>query len=116
MKDLKDMTVDELRELTIYYGLGIETFEEMAIRLSEAERKLSEAEERARHWEETCHSQHEDTVEPLRASLAEAEKDAGRYRWLKGNHLQTGPDTWIRTGDDLEEAIDAAIAAQNRDD
>ena len=38
-------------------------------------------------------------------------KDAKRYRWLKENHLQTGTDSWIRTGDDLEEAIDAAMAA-----
>ena len=38
-------------------------------------------------------------------------KDAARYRWLKENHLQTGTDSWIRTGDDLEEAIDAAMAA-----
>lgn len=36
-------------------------------------------------------------------------KDAERYRWLKANHLQTGPDSWIRTGDDLEEAIDAGM-------
>lgn len=36
-------------------------------------------------------------------------EDAARYRWLKANHLQTGPDSWIRTGDDLEEAIDAAM-------
>lgn len=35
--------------------------------------------------------------------------DARRYRWLKENHLQTGPDSWIRTGDDLEDAIDAAL-------
>ena len=34
-------------------------------------------------------------------------EDAARYRWLKANHLQTGEDSWIRTGDDLEEAIDA---------
>lgn len=33
--------------------------------------------------------------------------DARRYRWLKANHLQLGPDCWIRTGDDLDEAIDA---------
>lgn len=38
-------------------------------------------------------------------------EDAARYRWLKANHLQTGPDSWIRTGDDLEEAIDAAMLA-----
>lgn len=45
------------------------------------------------------------TVEPEADSDAE---DAARYRWLKANHLQTGPDSWIRTGEDLEEAIDAS--------
>ena len=35
--------------------------------------------------------------------------DAARYRWLKTHHLQLGPDCWIRTGDDLDEAIDAEI-------
>lgn len=80
MKDLKDMTVGELRSRTSEQtGIGMELlkcregFDELTRRLSEAERKLAEAEERARHWEETCHSQHEDTVEPLRASLAKAE-------------------------------------------
>ena len=50
------------------------------------------------------------------ARLAEAKEeierlraDAMRYRWMKSNHLQTGPDSWIRNGDDLEEAIDAAM-------
>jgi hypothetical protein len=37
-------------------------------------------------------------------------EDAARYRWLKRNHLQTGPDSWIRTGDDLEEAIDEGMS------
>lgn len=41
------------------------------------------------------------------------QRDAARYRWLKDNHLQTGPDSWIRTGDDLEEAIDAAMMPNN---
>ncbi len=36
-------------------------------------------------------------------------RNAERYQWLKANYLQTGPDSWIRTGEDLEEAIDAAI-------
>lgn len=46
------------------------------------------------------------------ARLAEAERDAARYRWIKANHLQTGADSWIRTGDDLEEAVDAAMERQ----
>lgn len=45
----------------------------------------------------------------LRAELAAVRADAERYRWLKANHLQTGPDSWIRTGEDLEEAIDALM-------
>jgi hypothetical protein len=44
----------------------------------------------------------------LIAAFAPKMEDAERYLWLKANHLQTGPDSWIRTGDDLEEAIDAA--------
>ena len=40
-------------------------------------------------------------------------KDAARFRWLKENHLQTGPDSWIRTGDDLEEAIDEGMKTPN---
>ena len=34
-------------------------------------------------------------------------KNDERYRWLREHHLQLGPDNWIRTGDDLDEAIDA---------
>lgn len=40
---------------------------------------------------------------------SEDARDAARYRWLKANHLQTSPDSWIRTGEDLEEAIDEAM-------
>ena len=53
-------------------------------------------------------------VEPyfdgVTAELEALRADAERYRWLKANHLQTGADSWIRTGEDLEEAIDAARA------
>ena len=56
-----------------------------------------------------------DTIERLQADLAARDKtietlreDAERYRWLKANHLQLGPDCWIRTGDDLDDATDAA--------
>lgn len=44
--------------------------------------------------------------------ITQIREDAERYRWLKANHLQTGRDSWIRTGDDLEEAIDAAMRAE----
>jgi sulfate adenylyltransferase subunit 1 (EFTu-like GTPase family) len=42
------------------------------------------------------------------AALA-MKQDALRYRWLKEHHLQVGPDAWIRTGEDLDDAIDAAM-------
>ena len=48
----------------------------------------------------------------LDIEVAELRRDAERYRWLKANHLQTGTDSWIRTGEDLEEAIDAALGEQ----
>lgn len=35
--------------------------------------------------------------------------NAARYEWLKAHHLQLGPDCWIRSGDDLDEAIDAEM-------
>jgi hypothetical protein len=43
------------------------------------------------------------------SATGDMERDAKRYRWLKATHFQTGVDSWIRTGDDLEEAIDAAM-------
>lgn len=39
-------------------------------------------------------------------------KDAERYRHIREYHLQTGPDSWIRMGDDLDEAVDAAIVEE----
>jgi len=64
-----------------------------------------------------CHHPVCKSCTQLRADLAaanakvqEVSADAERYQWLKANHLQTGADSWIRTGDDLEEAIDAARA------
>jgi hypothetical protein len=41
---------------------------------------------------------------------------AARWQWLKANHLQTGPDSWIRTGDDLEEAVDAGMRSDQLGD
>jgi len=47
---------------------------------------------------------------PFCTSQSEADqRDAARYRWLREHHLQVGPDAWIRTGDDLDEAIDAEM-------
>lgn len=45
----------------------------------------------------------------LKAELAGVREAMKRYEWLKSNHLQLGPDCWIRTGEDLDEAIDAEI-------
>jgi hypothetical protein len=42
--------------------------------------------------------------------------DARRYRWLKEHHLQLGPDCWIRTGEDLDEAIDAEMREAHKSD
>ena len=49
------------------------------------------------------------TIYEAADAIQALQKDALRYRWLKANHLQTGTDSWIRTGDDLEEAIDEAM-------
>ena len=49
----------------------------------------------------------------LSEAIAEYKEDAERYRWLKAHHLQTGTDSWIRTGDDLEDAIDAARKSES---
>lgn len=54
---------------------------------------------------------------PMSALVAERDAlitNSRRYLWLKSNHLQTGSDSWIRTGDDLEEAIDAALAQEEK--
>lgn len=48
---------------------------------------------------------------PTEAEIAGWKCDALRYRWLKEHHLQLGPDCWIRSGDDLDEAIDAEMRA-----
>jgi len=48
-------------------------------------------------------------VEDLTKERDALRLDAARYRWLRANHLQVGPDAWIITGDDLDEAIDAAM-------
>jgi hypothetical protein len=45
----------------------------------------------------------------LQAEVKALRDDALRYRWLKANHLQTSPDSWIRTGDDLDDATEEAL-------
>ena len=55
-------------------------------------------------------------AEAVRA-LEAAELDARRYRKVRAIHLQTAPDAWIRTGDDLDDAADAisdAVLAQEQ--
>ena len=60
-----------------------------------------------------------DTIQKLRAELAEARRDAERYRWLRSDdcpfscYEQEGPDNWgwcPTSSRDLDEAIDAAMA------
>lgn len=46
----------------------------------------------------------------LEIECAEFRLDAMRYRALRETQMQLGPDAWMRTGDDLDEAIDALIA------
>jgi len=48
------------------------------------------------------------------ARIAELERDAARYNYLKTHHLQLGPDCWIRTGEDLDEAIDAELPKDSK--
>ena len=58
-----------------------------------------------------------DALEALQSQLEEAERDARRYRKVRAIHLQTAPDAWIRTGDDLDDAADAisdAVLAQEQ--
>jgi len=59
-----------------------------------------------------------DEIERLRAELAEAKRDAERYRWLRSDdcpfscYEQEGPDNWgwcPTSSRDLDEAIDAAM-------
>ena len=58
----------------------------------------------------------------LRAELAEARRDAERYRWLRSDdcpfscYEQEGPDNWgwcPTSSRDLDEAIDAAMAGDS---
>ena len=61
-------------------------------------------------------------IAKLRAEVERLEKDAERYRWLRSRDLDTiveggvfagkVPDNVVLNGDDLDAAIDAAIAAQ----
>lgn len=60
-------------------------------------------------------------VDKLEAQLAEARRDAERYRWLRDgefthewerDNLKT-KNGWLLIGDELDAAIDAAIAADS---
>lgn len=68
------------------------------------------------NWEQyhhaTCKAPHGPIGYPgciCKVVTADDAMDAARWRWLKANHLQTGSDSWIRTGEDLEEAVDAGM-------
>ena len=56
-------------------------------------------------------------IAALQSQMEAAERDAMRYRKVRATHLQTAPDAWIRTGDDLDDAADAisdAVLAQEQ--
>tara|TARA_R110002126_G_scaffold20793_1_gene76231 strand:+ start:144 stop:344 length:201 start_codon:yes stop_codon:yes gene_type:complete len=47
-------------------------------------------------------------IEQLERELAEARKDAERYRWLRDNSYSTPIRSWL-AGDELDDNIDAAM-------
>ena len=62
-------------------------------------------------------------IDALRTRLAEVEKDAARYRWLRHEVGDIGdlyvgidspayPNRWALTGEEADVAIDAAMGAQ----
>ena len=73
------------------------------------------------------HATYQASIDTMRAQLAEAKKDAERYRWLRdgvivGGEINEGlyghidhpshPNRWALAGPELDEAIDAARAQQ----
>ena len=52
-----------------------------------------------------------DTIDTLRAQLAEAQKDAERYSWLRMNRLWLKANLPTIAAPDFDAAIDAAIDA-----
>lgn len=51
-------------------------------------------------------------LKQLIAELESLREAAQFWQYIKENHLQTCPHAWLRTGDDLEEAVRAAIKAR----
>ncbi len=109
MKDLKDMTAEELREHVVdatnfapiaTCTYGIEAFDVLARRLAEAERKLAEAEENARQLLIACVKAHGYLV------LYHRFQNAPSTRWTWDTDAAKG----------AFEALHAAIKAQNRGD
>lgn len=49
-------------------------------------------------------------IDELRARVAELEKDAMRYRWLRDDNAYWPEEQMIRGGELLDEAIDVEIA------
>ena len=64
-------------------------------------------------------------LKSMQSKLEAAEKDAKRYRYLRGRDLDTinnggvfagiTPDNFILTGDDLDEAVDKALSTTKED-
>jgi hypothetical protein len=56
-------------------------------------------------------------IERLRARLAEAERDAARYRWLRarveGEELERITNRWPCTAEECDAAIDAMLATDS---
>ena len=72
--------------------------------------EAADALEAARAELENSHLQEITTVGQLQTALEELAK-------VRATHLQTAPDAWIRTGDDLDDAADAisdAVLAQEQ--
>lgn len=83
---------------------------ELSARLSQAETELRKCQDTLL---DTCGlaADLRERAEKAEQAAEEMRANDERWRYLKTHHLQTGPDSWIRTGDDLEEAVDAAIKA-----
>ena len=76
----------------------------------------------ARVMGNVCAGDAAQALRSLRAELAEARRDAERYRWLRSDdcpfscYEQEGPDNWgwcPTSSRDLDEAIDAAMAGDS---
>lgn len=56
-----------------------------------------------------------EAIEGLLSKLAEAEKDAARYRWLRNEGVWLNPMHTIKAGTILDNIADAAMKEQSHD-